>query len=449
MTDGVDLRSGGRVAVDTVTLRTAAGDFDRIAAELSDVQRLAGSARDILYGVAGTEDAAASAGDVFRRTLGAFGSARSFALRLRAVAAIYELSELDAQRAAAGNDPAALRALEAARRSLEDDVAAYAALDPRGAGELDAWRGGGFWAADLVWQAGAAWGADPFGMGLFAGVGSAAITAGFWGALDLSGAGRIGRGDRLTGQVKPVRLGVVATDAKAVAPASLAAATARVPHGGAGRVRVETYTMSDGSRQFAVYVSGTVSQSISGGVDPFDNESNLQLYHGEPSASYEAVLEALRASGAEPGDTVHAFGHSQGGMIASYLAIDGEFEVSTIVTAGSPVEADVGPSTLSVQLRHGDDLISALAGGGHDDAVGAPGSFIAERIADPAPGPHDLELPAHGLGEYVTTAERVDASSDPRVEGIRDVLAELAQAESVSSTLYSAVRVSASSADEG
>ena len=124
----------------------------------------------------------------------------------------------------------------------------------------------------------------------------------------------------------------------ATAPTSLADAAARIPAGGEARIRVERYTMSDGSRQFAVYVAGT--QTVAPQTrEPFDMDSNVELYTGERSASYEATLAALEQAGAEPGDVVHAFGHSQGAMVVAHLALEGGFDDATLVSFGSPVEA--------------------------------------------------------------------------------------------------------------
>ena len=41
-------------------------------------------------------------------------------------------------------------------------------------------------------------------------------------------------------------------------------------------------------------------------------------------------------------------------------------------------------------VRHSDDPVAALAGGGHNAAVGAPGSFVAERVADTDVGLTDI-----------------------------------------------------------
>ncbi|MFT4230980.1 MAG: hypothetical protein QM602_11895, partial [Microbacterium sp.] len=255
------------------------------------------------------------------------------------------------------------------------------------------------------------------------------------------GAGRLGPDARLTGAAPPVRVSPVAAASASspAAPLTLAGGAARIPGGGAARVRVEKYTMRDGSRQFAVYVAGMQSMAF-GGDDPWDNESNVQLYRGETSASYAATVEALHAAGAGRGDVVHAFGFSQGGMITAHLALEGEFDVATLVSFGSPVEADAGAGTVSASIRHTDDPVAALAAGGQGGSVGAAGSFVAETSFDPATGVHDATIPAHRLDAYVETAARVADTGDPRVQALERSLAGLSEAVSVEATEYAATR---------
>jgi hypothetical protein len=131
---------------------------------------------------------------------------------------------------------------------------------------------------------------------------------------------------------------------------------------------------------------------------------------------------------------------SQGAMIGSHLAVEGGYDVQTLVSLGSPVEADVGAGTLSVAIRHTDDPVAGLAGGGAMDGVGAPGSFVAERVYDPATAAEDATLPAHRLTAYAETAALVDASGDPRVAGVQAVFDDLGRAASVEVSEYAAVR---------
>ncbi len=196
--------------------------------------------------------------------------------------------------------------------------------------------------------------------------------------------------------------------------------------------------MPDGSRQFAVYVTGT--KPLAPPSEAFDLASAAELEVGRRSASYDATLEALHEAGAEPGDTVHAFGHSQGAMVTGHLALEGGYDVKTLVSLGSPIEVDVGPETLSVSLRHTDDPLAMMTGGGSDHPVGAPGSFVAHRVADPDSGLRDLGLPAHDAAAYTETARLLDASSDPRMDPVRELFDELGTAVTVEATEFGAER---------
>ena len=158
------------------------------------------------------------------------------------------------------------------------------------------------------------------------------------------------------------------------------------------------------------------------------------------SASYQATLDALEAAGAEPGDRVDIFAHSQGAMIGAHLAMESEFDVQVQMTAGSPVEPTLDDDQLLVQLRHTDDVVSSLAGGGSPNGTGSPDSFIAQREGDPARGPQDLLLAPHQLEAYIETAEQVDASDDPRAAALEGYWAELDGAVEITATEYHAER---------
>jgi hypothetical protein len=101
---------------------------------------------------------------------------------------------------------------------------------------------------------------------------------------------------------------------------------------------------------------------------------------------------------------------------------------------------DVGPDTLSVALRHTDDPLAMMTGGGFDHPVGAPGSFVAHRVADPDAGLQDILLPAHDAAAYTDTARLLDDSPDPRMGAVRRLFDELGTAVSVEATEYGAER---------
>ncbi|WP_345800936.1 hypothetical protein AAIB33_15925 [Microbacterium sp. AZCO] len=427
----LDIRSGGVVAVDTDSLYAAADRLDALEGDLHDLTRLLREAAHQVEYVPGVAHTGAigrayglvgRAGDLTDRPGG-------LAARLRDTAALYETVELHARRAAAesAGDAAAMARIDARLEAIEAEHPSSGAR----AWWAELWRDAS-WAAPFVGPA------VEFGswLGMGSGAAGAGIVAlGLTTGLRSSGGGTILRGERLTGPAPAVELIPVtaAVGAEAGAPTSLAGIAARIPSDPAARVRVERYTMPDGSRQYAVYVAGTTSRG------PWDFTSNKQLYLGQKSASYEATLEALRAAGAKPGDTVHAFGYSQGAMITSRLAVEGGFDTRTLVTFGSPVDAEVGDGTLDVTIRHTDDPVGAIAGGGLDGGTGAAGSFVAERSVDP-PLPVADPLAAHHIGEYEQTAAMLDASSDPRMDAVRGRLDELQSATSVEVLEFGAER---------
>ncbi|GAA2962661.1 alpha/beta fold hydrolase [Microbacterium schleiferi] len=461
----LEIRSGGAIAVDTEQLRAVAWRLREFGIRLGE---FADRARWVA-----TDAAATASGfgvDLEARWL-ASGAERvaeqpaALAAALDGLAAAYELVELRVQQAAAtaAGDTDTARAIESRMAVLQQD-------HPDAARAADTavydWRGDG--PIEMARQVAAATWWIP-GMALPLAVGAGVL----WSGVALAGLGRMSRPPGSTGPPAadaaatgtptpgtghrggtrhPVPGGPATsvppapTVVRAVAPAAvsgpvtgLADAARRVPGAAEARIRVERYAMPGGGSQAAVYIAGT--QAVSGGSgDPFDMRSNLELYRGERSASLESVELALREAGVDPGEPVHVFGHSQGAMLASALALEGTYDVQTLITYGSPVEAAVPDGVLSVGIRHTDDPVAGLAGGGHAETVGAPGSFVAERVADPGGGVQDLTLAAHGIERYAETAAMVDASSDPRAAALRDLWSTLGSAERVEVTEYAADR---------
>ena len=427
----LEIRSGGAIAVDTASLDAAAGGFDLVAADLDDAAaHVAAIAADLSAVASADHDAV---GWLAADATGFADRARLLAGRLREASAVYGIVELRAQLLAAqaqGDETEIMRARVALMLASTTDPQAARAADAA----LAVWRTGA--GAEFAAQALAlAQHAGPWALGATA-VGLPLLRQ----AVRAHGGGTIGAGERLTASAGAGMAEQLRRYERASAPATLASAAARMPGAGESRVRVERYEMPDGTRQFAVYIAGTQSIATRGGDDPFDMQSNIELYGGQSGASYDAVVAALRAAGAGEGDAVHAFGHSQGGMIAARLATEGGFDTRTVVTFGSPVAAAVGPGTLSVAVRHTDDPVVALSAGGLPTPTGAPGSFIAERVADPPANVGDLALPSHQMTAYAETAAMLDATDDPRMDAVRGVLGELATAASVEATVWSAAR---------
>lgn len=420
--DALDIRSGGIVAVDTATLREAAAGLLAAAAECADIREVLERARRNLEasGVWIFPPGAAAA-DAQERCL-------RLAADLHTMADTYEVAELAAAASiaeAAGEG----RVADALRARASAVVASDPAVAFRVAMAGLAWRIETAAALGDQYRApGSLGAASPWGADALAVAGAGAIAA--------LGLGAVPEGTRLGGGagVSHVRrLG----GGRATAPTSLTQVIDRIPQG-EGRVRVERYRMPGGERRFVVYAAGTARDGAPD--EAWDARSNLELYARTRSASFDATMAAAADAGARPGDRVLLAGYSQGAMVASFVALSGEFEVPLLVTFGDPIQPDVGGGTLSVAVRHLDDPVSALAGGGHDAGVGAEGSFVASRASPGAAFDGEGLLGQHALDAYRDTARLLDASPDPRMDAVRARFGELAHARSVEAVVYGADR---------
>ncbi|MGW8482552.1 hypothetical protein ACWGJP_05395 [Microbacterium sp. NPDC055903] len=426
--DGFSITHGGVLEVDTEVVRD-------IAARLGAVARLVQEAADAAH-QAHRWIVAGAGLSVHIDTVALWGSGDALtALRAEfdrivegatLMADAYELVELRAQRdALALTDGRAADAVSA-------EIAEIEAADERLATVADyltaGWEERRFEGLDSQF--------DLLGLtGLAPGAVVAAVTA-----VSTTGlVGTVPPGFVVTGKADPVVVRPVQTSAPVAPPASLADAFRRFPETENAQVKVERYTFADGATRYVLYAKGTQS-GLAGGEEPWDMRSNAQMYLGMDAASYRATVEALHQAGAGPGDRVDVYAHSQAGMIGSYLATQGEFDVDLLVTAGSPVEPMLGEDQLLIQLRHSDDLVNALAGGGSPQGSGSADSFVAQREGDPPSQWRDVILEPHMIDTYIETAELVDDSGDPRVEAYRVRLAELARAEHIEATEYEADR---------
>jgi hypothetical protein len=439
MSDDIEIMHGRVVAVDTDSLRHVAADIAALEARIED----AGASLRIAGGLLGDveaglrvegvwarlplREAAESLAVMVRRDA---DEARDLDRSLRHAAAKYEYVDLCTRRSLATDD--------ASRAVIDARLAALRAEDP-GVLAAAAWLLVGY-ELRMPWEV---IGDAPVVGSAFGPMGAtwAGITAFIFGIVVRdAGLGTVPSTARLTGPVEPVV--VQRTSHGPGTPVtSLQQAVKRVPKDVS--IRVERYSMPGGARQFVVYLAGTGSGSA------FDWPADFDAYGNRQTAAYGAVREALQRAGAQPGDVVHAIGHSQGGMIAGRMALEHEYDVKTLITLGSPIQADVPDSVLSVELRHANDTVSALAAGGTAGGVGSPDSMVVERTPVVGLPTLDNPLPAHAIGEYADTAGMVDSSKDPRIDAVRDVFAELGHATSVDVTEYSADRPGAPGAGAG
>jgi hypothetical protein len=146
----------------------------------------------------------------------------------------------------------------------------------------------------------------------------------------------------------------------------------RDPHHGAVDVRI--VTLPDGSRRVIVDVTGTKSWTPLPTADITSLTTNGRALVGEPSAYEQGVLAAMHHAGVRRDDPVMLVGHSEGGMVAVEAARDalasGQFTITHVVTAGSPIGLTVGALPRSVQvlaLENSRDLVPHLDGVANPD----------------------------------------------------------------------------------
>lgn len=255
-----------------------------------------------------------------------------------------------------------------------------------------------------------------------------------------SGFGKVHPGETLKGTTDRVSVTPVKTSSPGGAPSGIAGAVKRMPVTAGAQIAVEKYSFADGSTKYVAYLKGT--QSVGwGGKEPWDSESNFELYTEHDSASYQATLEALDAAGAQPGDEVDVVAHSQSGMIAAHLGMESVYDVQMQITAGSPVEPTLDDDQTIIQLVHTDDPVPGFRGGGSPEGTGSADSMVITTQGNPLDSPEDWLVDAHHLDTYIETAEEADASSDPRVDAAGEFWRDLDTAEVIERTEYQAQRV--------
>ncbi|WP_334150970.1 hypothetical protein [Microbacterium sp.] len=424
MSDDLDIRHGGAIAVDTEVLRDVGHRLALLAAGLDDARAAVRRASSLLIDVSGigAEVDLVALADGGERISGLRERMRDASEGTLLMADAYEVVELraeaDALRLVGG------AAADAVQARLDRLLASDGRLEAMSDWLIAGWKDGRFDGLDRQFDPGGL--LTPFLMG-----GAAAAV--------LTGLGMLRPGTTLQGTADAVSVAAVRTRTPDGPPTSLAGAFTRLPTAPGAQLTVERYTLPDGTRQFIAYVKGSQSVAV-GGSQPWDMRSNLQLYTGQTSASYQATLDALEAAGAEPGDRVDVVAHSQGGIIAGHLAMESGYDVRVLLTAGSPVEPVLDDDQLLIQLRHTDDVVSSLAGGGSPAGTGSPDSFTAERVGDPIRGMQDLVLAPHQMDAYLETAEMVDESGDPRLTALDARWAELDDAVEITSTEFRAER---------
>jgi len=199
----------------------------------------------------------------------------------------------------------------------------------------------------------------------------------------------------------------------------LAGLEERDSSGRSGAIDVRILTLADGSRRVIVDVTGTRSWDPLPTTDVTSLATNGRALVGDRTSYEQGVLIAMRRAGVRRDDPVMIVGHSQGGMVAVTAARDavrsGEFDVTHVVTAGSPVGLTVGQLPRRVQvlaIENSKDVVPHLDGRANPDRPNV--TTVTGTRGD------GTVLDDHSLDDaYVPLAGDVQASGD---RSVRDFL---------------------------
>ena len=177
-------------------------------------------------------------------------------------------------------------------------------------------------------------------------------------------------------------------------------------------IRIDSFKTESG-RDLVVYIPGTQSSKLAG-ENVFNVGSNISVMTStELAASELAVRQSLEKLKITDSDRLILIGHSQGGIIASNLAISGDYQTAGLISVGAPIahqELDIPV----VSIEHANDIVPALSGQTNpisETWVTVQNSPEAETIVD-----------AHSMNTYIETARLMDQSSD---EGLKNVLEQM------------------------
>lgn len=177
------------------------------------------------------------------------------------------------------------------------------------------------------------------------------------------------------------------------------------------QIRIERY--ENGS--FVVYLPGTQS----GKSNPFDLTSDARLAANPESSELAlAVKRAMTDAGITKESPVILAGYSLGGLLASEISTDERFNVTGVLTLGSPIGQVAIPSEVSVvSLEHTNDPIPTLTGEINPLTENwVTGSREAEL------DPLHPAFEAHSIENYKETAALADESQDAGMRRVRENL---------------------------
>lgn len=194
----------------------------------------------------------------------------------------------------------------------------------------------------------------------------------------------------------------------------------RMAAGDQGEVDVRVVPQPGGGHAYIVDIPGTKDWNLMPGREYEtlnDLGTNLHAMGGEQTAYQNGIVEALRRAGAESGEPIMLVGHSQGGIVAAKMAHDlagGEFNVTHVVTAGSPIgRIDIPDDVQVLSFEDNNDIVPHLdAADNLDRPNQVTVSFDTQNgtIGDN----HSIQQ------SYLPAASAASTSKDPSVVAFKD-----------------------------
>ncbi len=214
------------------------------------------------------------------------------------------------------------------------------------------------------------------------------------------------------------------------------ALTARnaVDDGGVIDIRVVT---RGGQRAVIVDLPGTTRWDVlpaERSPQVSDWGTNLRALARESNVYERGVIEALQAAGVSRDEPIMIVGHSQGGVIGAQLAHDlkasGRFDVTHLVTAGSPIGAMPIPTSVSVlSLENRHDVVPQLDGRDNPDRR----DWLTATFDE---GTDDTVVGRHSLPSYLAGAADLDASDDRSLRSWRAGAGTFLNGDSVQTRIF-------------
>jgi hypothetical protein len=185
---------------------------------------------------------------------------------------------------------------------------------------------------------------------------------------------------------------------------------------GAGFIEV-IEVENGGEKAYVLVIPGTQLHGEGADRNPFGLSGIVEGVGNGSENVKGAVMEALKAAGAERGAAVVGVGYSQGGIHAMNLAASedflDEYDLKYVLTAGSPVGGITPlPEVSTLHLEHRTDWVPGTDGAANRDA--------RNQVTVTMTNDHYVQIgedvgigPGHQLSSYQDGARLVSASSDP------------------------------------